>query len=105
MPTPARKGPDSSFNENSPAGIAVNALLMAANAMDPNSEQKEDGDKSSDVLETNDSESIASEEETDTRVESVPKTPAEARRAGMETKTKTNESASEQHKTDRKSVV
>jgi hypothetical protein len=94
MPTPARRAPDSSFNENSPAGIAVNALLMAANAMDFGSKAKDDGDGPSvPPDETNDSEEMA---ETETHLESVPKTPAESRRSGVETKTE--DTRSEQQK-------
>lgn len=93
MPTPARRAPDSSFNENSPAGIAVNALLMAANVMDfGGSKSKDDGDGPSVPPATNDSEGNPSDNETGTHHESVLKTPAETRRSGMETKTKDTKS-------------
>ena len=91
LPTPARNVPDhdSSFNENSPAGIAVNALLMAANAMDVSTKPTDDGDSHSLPPETNDSARDESEDENEAQIESInPKSPDEARRSGMEAKTK-----------------
>lgn len=76
VPTPAGKAPESSFNENSPAGIAVNALLMAANAMDFGSKPKDEGDGPS-----VDPASAPSEEETEAQIESIPKSPADSRRS------------------------
>ena len=78
---PARKAPESSFNENSPAGIAVSALLMAANAMDF-SKPKDDG--ADGPPQTKDSETGSNEKDAETRRETVPNTPEEAKRSGEE---------------------
>ena len=105
MPTPARRDPESSFNEDSPAGIAVNALLMAANAMDVTKKPKDDEDGSAQQPpEKNDSASVASEEETEEHFEPAPKTPAEARRSGS-VETKTNDSASDQQQPQKTAEV
>ncbi len=90
VPTPpSRKAPESSFNENSPAGIAVNALLMAANAMDFGSKPKDEGDGPSVEPKPNDSASARSEEEMQANdIESIPKSPGSRRSLDLETVTK-----------------
>jgi len=95
VPTPARKAPApaSSFNENSPAGIAVNALLMAANAMDFGSKSKDDGDGPAVQPRTTDPAGVPSKQETEARLKSVLQTPADVRRSiGLEAMTKDTKS-------------
>lgn len=98
-PSPARKASESSLNENSPAGIAVNALLMAANAMDFGGKSKDEGKAQSGSDRADDSAGIPTEEEeSETGVKSAPKTPADARRS-IDLQIATKDTKSEPQKT------